>query len=742
MKKIININLSGRVIPIEDSAYEKLQGYIESLRRHFAREEGRDEIINDIESRIAELMNEKIRKGATCVTDADIDEIIATMGRPEDFDGDTADTDNTQAGTSQQQQQYSSSTTSRSRTRLFRDTSDKFVGGVCSGLAAYMNVDPSIVRILFAIITFGGFGVGFLIYIILWMVLPTRDLEGYSGKRLYRNPDDKVVGGVAGGLAAYFNKETWLIRLIFIAPLALNVLLGILSGFSWHHFDLFPNIVFGSLNGTLTLIYIVLWMVLPEAKTNYEKMEMRGEKVDVNRIRDNVRQEMDGVKDRVRTWTEEVKESAQNFGSRAKEFANTKGKTFGTEVNETAKRNGQGIGHMIGVLFKAFFMFIFGSIAFALFIGLLALIFGGIAWWPVNNFLWTTKTQQLFAWGTLIFFALVPLIGFITWVIRRIIGVRSRNSYLGWTFGFLWTIGWVCAILLVSSVTRDFKDEQNVSTIISMPNQPTNGKMIVTVKQPILEYTGSFSWLNDDGEGWDLSEDSLKMSTLRFSIVKSADSSFHIIQKNFSYGRDRDDALNRAKNMQYRMDFSDSVLNLGNGYSVDKNSKFRFQQVEVEIQVPAGKKIRFDRSIREKLNPTRFTINRNRKRYLNTFRIDNDYGFNYRTNTDYVMTEDGLKDLSGKKANSSDDGYDNDQDRNDRRNSDYRYNSAQQDSIELEKSLQEEQRNRDASDKRIRELQEKKKRSLPSASAEEKLDDDRDAGLGTPSGVLPLVKWI
>ena len=64
MKKIININLSGRVIPIEDSAYEKLQSYIESLRRYFANEEGRDEIINDIESRIAELMSEKVRKGA------------------------------------------------------------------------------------------------------------------------------------------------------------------------------------------------------------------------------------------------------------------------------------------------------------------------------------------------------------------------------------------------------------------------------------------------------------------------------------------------------------------------------------------------------------------------------------------------------------------------------------------------------------------------------------------------------
>src|SRR6187549_2432149 len=145
MKKIINMNLSGRVIPIEDSAYEKLQAYIESLRRYFSKEEGRDEIINDIESRIAELMNDKVRKGAACVTDADIEEIITSMGRPEDFDAaDTADT--TEPAQKGQQQQYSYAQT-RAKKRLYRDSSDKFIGGVCSGIAAYLNVDPSIVRI-------------------------------------------------------------------------------------------------------------------------------------------------------------------------------------------------------------------------------------------------------------------------------------------------------------------------------------------------------------------------------------------------------------------------------------------------------------------------------------------------------------------------------------------------------------------------------------------------------------------
>src|SRR5688572_6421976 len=135
MKKIININLSGRVIPIEDAAYETLQAYIESLRRYFSQEDGRDEIINDIESRIAELMSEKVRKGASCVTEADIEEIIASMGRPEDFDAEA--NESTESAGPIPGAQYSS-TGKKTRNRLYRDTSDKFIGGVCSGIANYL----------------------------------------------------------------------------------------------------------------------------------------------------------------------------------------------------------------------------------------------------------------------------------------------------------------------------------------------------------------------------------------------------------------------------------------------------------------------------------------------------------------------------------------------------------------------------------------------------------------------------
>src|SRR6476619_123524 len=134
MKKIININLSGRVIPIEDSAYESLQRYIESLRRYFANEEGRDEIINDIESRIAELMNDTIKKGASAITDADIEAIKNSMGRVEDFeraDAEEKAAASSASSTSSGSYQKETTQTKRAKGRLYRDSSDKFLGGVC-----------------------------------------------------------------------------------------------------------------------------------------------------------------------------------------------------------------------------------------------------------------------------------------------------------------------------------------------------------------------------------------------------------------------------------------------------------------------------------------------------------------------------------------------------------------------------------------------------------------------------------
>src|SRR5688572_26443680 len=650
MKKIININLSGRVIPIEDSAYETLQSYIESLRRYFVNEEGRDEIINDIESRIAELMSEKVRLGAGSITDADVEEIAASMGRPQDFEAADAEPVSASAAASSQQSstRAEESYTTRRKTRLYRDSSDKMLGGVCSGIASYINIDTSIVRLLFAIITFGGFGVGVLLYILLWIILPAKDLEQYGGKRLYRNPEDKVLGGVASGLSAYFGREPWIIRLLFAAPLLLNILFSILSWPFFHENSFLPNIVFGSLTGTFILAYIVLWIVLPEAKSQYQQMEMRGEKVDVNSIRQNVKDEMKG---RMKEWGEEVKGAAQNLGSRAKEFADTRGKAFATEAGEAARRTGQGLGHIIGVLFKAFFLFIAGTIAFVLIVALMGLIFGGIGIWPLKNFILDGFWQNTFAWGTLILFLGIPLLAFITWLLRRIMRVRSQHNYLGWTFGGLWTLGWISVALLTASIFNDFRATNTRRPGTELPiTQPLNGKMIVMVKEPEVEYSGSMSWIDIDEKGIDITKDTFKVANVKIIIDSSWDADYHVEVKKFSHGKTIGDAELKAQQASFHTSYSDSVLDVGSHIAIGKGTKFRLQQAIVMIRVPVGKKIRFDQTV-NKLEEISIRVKDYDRRgnWDRDYDIDMGYYFDYKVNVDYIMGTDGkLKDPSGK----------------------------------------------------------------------------------------------
>ena len=215
MKKVININFQGRVIPIEESAYELLKNYTDSLKSYFANEVGRDEIIQDIENRIAELLNEELKKGSPCITDTHMEVIIKSIGRPEDFDQEESGSTSNHAHASSS----SSDSFKRPRASICRNENDKVLGGVCSGLAHYLKLDPTIIRILFALLAFGAFGTGLLIYIILWLVLPAAYLQPNTRKRLYRNPDNKVLGGVASGLAAYFNISVTIPRLLFVFPL-------------------------------------------------------------------------------------------------------------------------------------------------------------------------------------------------------------------------------------------------------------------------------------------------------------------------------------------------------------------------------------------------------------------------------------------------------------------------------------------------------------------------------------------
>src|SRR5436190_20416188 len=119
MKQVININFHGQVVPIETYALELLKAYTDSLSRYFANEEGKEEIINDIESRIGELFQQSLKKGATCITDDDVNAIIKSMGKPEEFEEDDSTSSRPNNGSqSKASEQFQSTATGNKR--LFR----------------------------------------------------------------------------------------------------------------------------------------------------------------------------------------------------------------------------------------------------------------------------------------------------------------------------------------------------------------------------------------------------------------------------------------------------------------------------------------------------------------------------------------------------------------------------------------------------------------------------------------------
>jgi phage shock protein PspC (stress-responsive transcriptional regulator) len=659
MKKIININFHSRVVPIEETAYEILQQYIESLRRYFANEEGRDEIISDIENRFAELFSESLKKGATCITDAEVNTIIASMGRPEDFEEEempgathagTANTGtgNTAGSSTQGSAQSSETYTAEEPRRLYRAENDKILGGVCAGLASYLRIDPAIVRIIFVLITF-GWGAGCLLYIILWVVLPYKSLPLTARKRLYRNSDDRVIGGVASGLAAYFHIEVWIPRLIFALPLILGVITSIFRS-AWFDFD-GPVFFTGGFGGTLFITYIVLWIVLPEAVTASEKLEMRGEKVDLESIKNTIKNDLSSFNKKAKDMGSEMKESFQKVGEQVKQSS----QTFASEAYPAARRTSSGIGHAIGVLFKAFFLFIAGLIAFSLIMVLVGLAVKGDGILTVKSYLLAGFWQNFLAWASFVLFLVIPVVALLTWLIRRITGVRSRSHYLGYTFATLWVIGLFCFLGLAGMVVNNFRSRQHVEEDIRL-TQPTHGKLIVRTIEGKNDYDDGDWWFDSDWKRnrlfHNLDDDSLLLNTVRVNLLKSPDSSYHVQLVKFSHGNNSRMARELAGQVRFSVSQSDSILSLPYGFPIVRGEKFRNQQVLVNVSIPVGKRIFVNSNVD---NYDWFTINVNNrhirwnKRYKDDWDTDVDgwdsdmsNSYSWTSNTEYIMTADGL----------------------------------------------------------------------------------------------------
>jgi phage shock protein PspC (stress-responsive transcriptional regulator) len=265
MKKNISINISGIIFHIEEDGYEVLKKYLDSINKYFSSYEDSSEILADIESRIAEIFLSKLYEGKQVITSDDVNALKTTMGSVSDFKA--AEEEEVHAEAPKEEKQTESKTyTPRASKQFMRDQKRKILGGVCAGLGNYFNVDPVWIRLLFVLLTF-AYGLILIAYIILWIAVPgSYDLdEPQITKKLFRDPDKKVLGGVASGLAAYMKMDLFVVRLIFVI-----------------------TAVFG---GVGFIAYIVFWIVAPEARSITDKMQMQGEPVTLSNIESNIKKE-------------------------------------------------------------------------------------------------------------------------------------------------------------------------------------------------------------------------------------------------------------------------------------------------------------------------------------------------------------------------------------------------------------------------------------------------------------------
>lgn len=310
MKKTVIVNINGIIFHIDEDAYEKLSIYLDTLKRYFNSANESKEIIEDIEARIVELMQPKISEAKQSISIEDIEEIIAILGNPEDIAGETE--------TSQEKQGYSASQepvgNNKGTRRLHRDIDNSILGGVCSGMGAYFNVDPVIFRIIFLALIFTG--VSLIVYPVLWISVPAaitsaqklemrgRDVNISNIERQIRDEYTRVKNNISqidtrsyGGKINNFFHEIFralgtvisafgtFLKVVFAIVLilaALGIIVGVVAGFYFNSFAIDEPLLssFNSLqelissivdhfNGSLLLVLALIIVALPCAALIY-----------------------------------------------------------------------------------------------------------------------------------------------------------------------------------------------------------------------------------------------------------------------------------------------------------------------------------------------------------------------------------------------------------------------------------------------------------------------------------------
>ncbi|HYW95197.1 MAG TPA: PspC domain-containing protein [Bacteroidales bacterium] len=485
MKKALKINLSGQIFHIDEDAYEKLKIYLDRISSHFSNIEESKEIIADIENRIAEIFNERLKDNSQVITVSDVEEVITIMGRPEDF------------AEEEGEQEKTGPTGSHHYRRLYRDPDNAVIGGVAAGLSAYFNVDPVVLRILFVVLILVGWG--------------------------------------------------------------------------------FP-----------VIIYLVLWIAVPKAGTAAQKLEMRGEKVNVSNLEKKIRGEYEDVKENLK------KARRSDAGRKTEDFFTEFFRILGVIIVAFVK--------VIVILIALFFVIIgVGIIASALGIAFFGAsivpfgIFHSIDTEFIDSFLPfvnPTNAGIIAIAGSLVI--LIPILAVVYGLFKALFRFKAKDRSLGAGAFGLWILALITAVSLIAIEAGNYRESDQVSSSQILEQVPGD-TLYVRVNPQMLARIKQDEHFRIDDRRYVMKDDNL-YGEVTIDVEKGRSDAYELRMEKGSRGPDEETAASMAEKIAFNYTLQDSLLTVDPWFRAGSGEKWRLQRLDVTIYVPEGKAVHFDKN--------------------------------------------------------------------------------------------------------------------------------------------------
>ena len=471
MKRVETININGIVFSINDDAFVKLGSYLDVLGKNFENEQGGREIITDIEARISELFAERDGGVSRVVTLEDVAKVIETLGTPEDIAG--SDTN--------EKPDNEKSQPKKTAKRLYRDPDQRYIGGVCAGIAAWIGINPVILRLAFIVFAFFG--------------------------------------------------------------------------------------------GASIPVYVLLWIIIPKAKTTAQKLSMRGEPVTIGNIEKNIKESLSDP---------ELKQSFHNFLNEAGEFF---GKLFGI------------FGRIIAVLL-GLFLFCWGICCVIGLIGLYFMqdiIFSKWVEWDLLSFTELFKhivSPESYAISLIcaIMAASLMIFALIFWGIKLMSGSKVKYKLLHVTLLVLWVATVVTGVVISIAQVRNFAwSNDAISETRQIAMSDTVYLALAPTKLQISNSPVEEIYFDKDNRCF--------YGKPGLSINKSDDGNIKLKFNRESRGISKRAAWQFAENIVYSVDVRDSLLTFDPYFTVTPQDKWKFQTLNMTLYVPEGTVIIADNAL-------------------------------------------------------------------------------------------------------------------------------------------------